>query len=202
MYSFKNFVSDYCKAINNVESNYVSFVSTSIKESLYDSLDVLTCNSSYLTFFFTHPIISQYGTICHFVVRELSTSFDSIKDAASARRFLNIHYNKLLNQAFIQATFLEYLRHVASEPIIVTSGFRERRHNARVGGVENSHHINGCAVDIKVPCNLSSVDILDCYKSYCDYFKDLSLLPSDNEIIFSNRYIHFAFPFVSSILHD
>lgn len=44
---------------------------------------------------------------------------------------------------------LQPLRERWDAPIIVGSGFRCARLNARVGGVRNSDHLYGCAADIK-----------------------------------------------------
>lgn len=45
---------------------------------------------------------------------------------------------------------LDILRETYGEPIIVTSGYRTKEENKRVGGVENSSHLTGNAVDIRV----------------------------------------------------
>ena len=45
---------------------------------------------------------------------------------------------------------LDHLRRSYGEPIIVTSGYRTKEENERIGGVENSSHLTGNAVDIKV----------------------------------------------------
>ena len=39
----------------------------------------------------------------------------------------------------------------AGVPFVVTSGFRDAAHNARVGGARGSQHTHGNAVDIKLP---------------------------------------------------
>jgi uncharacterized protein YcbK (DUF882 family) len=48
------------------------------------------------------------------------------------------------------ATELETLREMLNEPIIILSGFRCFTHNKEVGGVKNSQHMLGLAVDIYV----------------------------------------------------
>ena len=45
---------------------------------------------------------------------------------------------------------LEMLRSKLGKPIIITSGYRCPKHNKEVGGVANSQHTKGTAVDIKV----------------------------------------------------
>ncbi len=46
---------------------------------------------------------------------------------------------------------LELLRLVLGDkPIIITSGYRCKKHNKHVGGVANSYHLLGMATDIKV----------------------------------------------------
>jgi hypothetical protein len=46
------------------------------------------------------------------------------------------------------ANELDKLREAWGSPLIVTSWYRPPLVNARVGGVSNSQHIKGCAVDI------------------------------------------------------
>jgi uncharacterized protein YcbK (DUF882 family) len=43
---------------------------------------------------------------------------------------------------------LEMLRDLIKRPIIVTCAYRCPKHNAEVGGVPNSYHVQGCAADI------------------------------------------------------
>ena len=45
---------------------------------------------------------------------------------------------------------LELLRAELKRPVIITSGYRCPKHNKEVGGVKNSQHILGKAVDVKV----------------------------------------------------
>ena len=45
---------------------------------------------------------------------------------------------------------LEALRARRGAPVLITSGYRCPRHNAAVGGVENSRHMRGTAADIHV----------------------------------------------------
>jgi uncharacterized protein YcbK (DUF882 family) len=50
----------------------------------------------------------------------------------------------------ILAEQLEALRDYLGKPIQVTSGYRSKKHNAKIGGAKNSTHVNGMAADIKV----------------------------------------------------
>jgi uncharacterized protein YcbK (DUF882 family) len=50
----------------------------------------------------------------------------------------------------ILAEQLEVLREYLGKPIRVTSGYRSKEHNAKIGGSKNSTHVNGMAADIKV----------------------------------------------------
>ena len=59
----------------------------------------------------------------------------------AARRMLTILIEQLLDP----------IRRRYGAPIIVTSGYRCPALNTAVGGVANSHHIVGCAADIKAP---------------------------------------------------
>lgn len=45
---------------------------------------------------------------------------------------------------------LQQLRNYLGYPIIINSGYRCKRHNAKVGGVSNSQHLYGIAADIYV----------------------------------------------------
>lgn len=46
---------------------------------------------------------------------------------------------------------LEPARVALGEPIVITSGYRCQRLNKAVGGVQNSQHCKGEAVDIRLP---------------------------------------------------
>lgn len=60
---------------------------------------------------------------------------------------------------------LEDIRtHFNNNPIIISSGCRCPKHNAQVGGVKNSYHTKGKAVDFTIP-NVNMNEVL----SYCNY---------------------------------
>jgi len=46
---------------------------------------------------------------------------------------------------------LDIAREAAGVPIVITSGFRDRTQNDNVGGVEDSSHTKGLAVDVRCP---------------------------------------------------
>jgi uncharacterized protein YcbK (DUF882 family) len=46
---------------------------------------------------------------------------------------------------------LQKLREEAGQPVIITSGYRNPGHNARVGGSPTSRHLTGEAADIRIP---------------------------------------------------
>ena len=56
---------------------------------------------------------------------------------------------------------LEELRARTGEPVIITSGFRCQVHNHEVGGVPNSFHKRGQAVDIVLPTAWAMNDYVD-----------------------------------------
>ena len=96
--------------------------------------------------------------------------------------------------------WLEVLRERASpdpskgrgEPIIINSGYRSPQLNKKIGGVANSNHLTGCAVDIRV----SGMEQLIRYAAILlDYAEELHQ-DFDELLIEKNRYgaiwLHFA----------
>ena len=60
--------------------------------------------------------------------------------------------NKRCRYTVISNKFLEKYSHFREDldlPVLVTSGFRCQVHNEKVGGVENSFHTMGFAIDVK-----------------------------------------------------
>lgn len=55
---------------------------------------------------------------------------------------------------------LDLARSLAGVPFKISSGYRCNKHNKHVGGVKNSAHLKGLAVDIEVPDNVSRLKIL------------------------------------------
>ncbi|MDL2298901.1 D-Ala-D-Ala carboxypeptidase family metallohydrolase [Synergistaceae bacterium OttesenSCG-928-D05] len=48
---------------------------------------------------------------------------------------------------------LQQLRNIWQKPLVITSGYRCEKHNTEVGGVPRSKHLQGRAVDVKVPAS-------------------------------------------------
>ena len=55
---------------------------------------------------------------------------------------------------------LDLARELAGVPFKISSGYRCKKHNSEVGGVKNSAHLKGLAVDIVVADNVSRLKIL------------------------------------------
>lgn len=75
------------------------------------------------------------------------------------------------NLQYLVGTVLDPLRKFMNMPILVTSGYRCKELNAKVGGVPHSQHIKGEAADITISgatCTdlLKMAGFIECY---CDY---------------------------------
>ena len=55
---------------------------------------------------------------------------------------------------------LDEARQFAKIPFVITSAYRSKEHNAKIGGVANSSHIKGLAVDIRVNSSRERFTIL------------------------------------------
>lgn len=55
---------------------------------------------------------------------------------------------------------LQEARNAAGVPFVINSGYRCLKHNKKVGGVKDSAHTKGLAVDIKVTDNVTRYKIL------------------------------------------
>jgi uncharacterized protein YcbK (DUF882 family) len=78
---------------------------------------------------------------------KLSTNF-SLAEFASADG--TAPSGEVLKNLTELAKNLEVLRKHIGQPIRVTSGFRSREHNRKIGGAPGSFHILGMAADIQV----------------------------------------------------
>jgi len=88
--------------------------------------------------------------------------------------------------------WLEVLRKRYNAPIIINSGYRSPQLNKKIGGVANSNHLTGCAVDIRV----SGMEQLIRYAAILLDYAEESHHDFDELLIEKNRYgaiwLHFA----------
>jgi len=57
---------------------------------------------------------------------------------------------KVLNNLYKVANRLQVIRDLLGKPMSITSGYRSPKHNANVGGEQNSYHTKGMAADFTV----------------------------------------------------
>jgi len=61
---------------------------------------------------------------------------------------------------------LDVVRAEYGKPIRISSGYRTEEHNQKVGGVSNSSHLKGLAVDIKVKNGRERYELLNILTKY------------------------------------
>lgn len=117
----------------------------------------------------------------HFTVEELCATSTGLPNKPNTQQ--------LVNMVYLTAYVLEPLRCAMGEPIEISSGFRSKDVNAKVGGVWNSQHVKGQAVDININGDLQKG------KKWFDYIKNN--LPFDQLIWEHNKagvyWIHVSF---------
>lgn len=94
----------------------------------------------------------------HFTVEELCATSTGLPNKPNVQQ--------LVNMVYLTAYVLEPLRCAMGEPIEISSGFRSKDVNAKVGGVWNSQHVKGQAVDINIKGDLQKG------KKWFDYIKN------------------------------
>ena len=117
------------------------------------------------------------------------------------RKRYNERYNAChLDQAQRVERSLDYARDDRREdgrddkekPIIINSGYRSPQLNRKIGGVKNSNHLTGCAVDIRV----TGMEQAKKYAEILREYADESHQDFDELLIEKNRYgaiwLHFA----------
>lgn len=82
---------------------------------------------------------------------------------------------------------LEPLRAYLGTPLFINSGYRCKRLNELVGGVENSQHLTGCAADVTFQHYISSKELLWKY-----FTKNRSHIPFD-QVIFYRNFVHISY---------
>lgn len=98
----------------------------------------------------------------HFTIEELYAS-----DTAKRLGINNKpDIQQVINLVYLAAYVLEPLREVMDEPIKIGSGFRCQKLNKAVGGVYNSQHLKGQAVDLCIDGDIEKG------KRWFNYIKD------------------------------
>ena len=116
----------------------------------------------------------------NFTIEELTRSSFAIRNNID-----NTPNEKQTENLRFVANNLEYIREkLGNYPILVTSGFRNKEVNKAVGGVRNSDHLEGLAVDIIIKNNKS---VKDTAKQIIE-----TQLEFDQIIIYRN-FIHLGF---------
>ena len=55
----------------------------------------------------------------------------------------------VLENIKLLAKYVQLIRNEVGVPLVINSGYRSPQHNAKVGGVKNSYHVQGKASDLK-----------------------------------------------------
>jgi uncharacterized protein YcbK (DUF882 family) len=61
-------------------------------------------------------------------------------------------------RAVVLAEAFEHVRAVVGRPLVVLSAYRTEAHNRRVGGAKHSQHVEGRALDLRPPKELTPFD--------------------------------------------
>ena len=116
----------------------------------------------------------------NFTIEELTRSSFAIRNNID-----NTPNEKQTENLRFVANNLEYIRKkLGNYPILVTSGFRSKKVNKAVGGVRNSDHLEGLAVDIIIKNNKS---IKDTAKQIIETQLEF------DQIIIYRKFIHLGF---------
>ena len=104
---------------------------------------------------------------------KLSEYFDLSEFEYSNTAFIMGIYNKLPaellpNVVRLHDNILYPLRKATGCPVIISSGYRSAKLNESIGGVQNSQHSEGKAVDINVK-GQSNLAVLNWIRKNCDF---------------------------------
>ena len=97
-----------------------------------------------------------------------------------------------MTTASVSSRLSEAHGEISEKPIIINSGYRSPQLNRKIGGVKNSNHLTGCAVDIRVTGMEQAKQYAEILREYADE----SHQDFDELLIEKNRYgaiwLHFA----------
>lgn len=83
---------------------------------------------------------------------------------------------------------LDGARGMVGHPLHVNSGWRCKKHNIEVGGVENSRHLIGCAADIACPDKVI-------FSRFADVMREFFGLPGyECKLYIERNFVHVAVP--------
>lgn len=106
----------------------------------------------------------------NFTLEELTmTSYPTLQDAPSQEVVMNL--------VWLAAAVLQPLRDFLGEPVSITSGYRSKKLNEKVGGVKTSYHLKGLAADIVVKSEADA-------RRKFDYIKGL---PMVDAVLFEHK---------------
>lgn len=88
----------------------------------------------------------------YFTIKELTKTNTGIKNIPEPEHLMNL--------VFLAENLLDKAREQLGMPITVTSGYRSKEVNKKVGGVGNSQHLKGEAVDLVCKDNAKLFNIL------------------------------------------
>lgn len=113
----------------------------------------------------------------HFTLEEMTLSQEAVRSG------LRNEPNALQVEALrlLCVNVLEPLRTRVKRPIVVSSGFRSKTINTRIGGAAGSQHCQGEAADITVP-GIATADLVDIIRAL--------RLPFDQLIDEFSRWVH------------
>lgn len=104
----------------------------------------------------------------YFSIKELTYSNTAVKYGID-----NTPTKKILDNLNVLALFLDKVREMWGKPLIVNSGYRSPELNKKVGGVHNSNHLKGEAVDITTGNKSDNIKLFNMIKNSSLDFDEL-----------------------------
>lgn len=85
----------------------------------------------------------------------------------SEKEFACKHCGKVPGIDVRLQNILDAMRERAGAPLVLSSAYRCPEHNAAVGGVPNSFHVQGCAADVLVPDGMTVEELAKIAEECC-----------------------------------